>query len=253
MTQTWNSELYESKHNYVSQLAADLVTQLAPKPGESILDLGCGTGHLTAKIAESGATVIGCDRSESMIAQAQANYPQIQFQLKNGEELSEINCFDAIFSNAALHWMTDAQAVVQGIANALKPGGRLVAELGGKGNVKTIVTAVEEILVARGYDVPKTVWYFPSIAEYASLLENHGLEVRFAQLCDRPTALEGEEGLRHWIEMFASHFLSPVPLEERDSILRQIERSLRPHLYHDSTWFADYRRLRVESRKMRRH
>ncbi|MBP0030962.1 class I SAM-dependent methyltransferase [Roseofilum sp. Guam] len=249
MTQTWNSELYESKHYYVSQLATDLVTQLAPKPGELILDLGCGTGHLTAKIAESGATVIGCDNSGSMIAQAQANYPQIEFKLENGEQLSETHVFDAIFSNAALHWMTNAQAVVQGIQNALKPGGRLVAEFGGKGNVQAIVSAVEETLAAQGYSFPQKIWYFPSISEYVSLLENNGLEVRFAQLFDRPTALEGEDGLRNWIAMFASHLLSPVPLNEREELLNNIETTLQTHLYQQNSWFADYRRLRIEAIK----
>jgi len=247
MNQTWNSELYESKHHYVSQLATDLVTQLGAKPGECILDLGCGTGHLTAKIAESGATVIGCDRSESMISQAQANYPQIEFKLQNGEQLSENQTFDAIFSNAALHWMTDAQAVVQGIGNALKPGGRFIAEFGGQGNVQTIITAIEDALAARGYAVVEKVWYFPSLAEYATLLEDHGLEVRFAQLFHRPTPLEGEEGLRNWIKMFASHLLSLAPLNEQGEFLSTIEMTLRPYLYQQKTWFADYRRLRVEA------
>jgi trans-aconitate methyltransferase len=249
MNQTWNSELYEGKHGYVSELARDLVTQLGAKPGEVILDLGCGTGHLTAKIAESGATVIGCDRSESMIAQARQTYPQIEFKLENGEKLSASSEFDAIFSNAALHWMTDAQAVVQGIYNGLKVGGRLIVEFGGKGNVQTIITAIEETLAARGYVVPEAVWYFPSIAEYATLLESHGLDVRFAQRFDRPTALQGEEGLRNWIKMFASHLLSPVPLNEQPEILSIIEMTLRPHLYQENTWFADYCRLRVEAIK----
>ena len=243
--QSWNAKLYEDRHHYVSQMAEDLVTLLSPQPEEIILDLGCGTGHLGAKIAESGATVVGCDRAESMIEQARANYPSLHFEVIDGEQLVAEKHFDAIFSNAALHWMSNAEAVVQGMSRALKLGGRLVAEFGGKGNIGKISTTLQETLATHGYPAPPQLWYFPSISEYSTLLETYGFEVVFMQLFDRPTPLEGEQGLSNWVTMFASHLLATIPVDKRSQILHEIETKLRPHLYREGTWFADYRRLRL--------
>ncbi|MDJ1185109.1 class I SAM-dependent methyltransferase [Roseofilum casamattae] len=243
--QSWNAKLYEDRHHYVSQMAEDLVTILSPQPEETILDLGCGTGHLAAKIAESGATVIGCDRATSMIEQARTNYPHVLFEVIDGEQLVWKERFDAIFSNAALHWMSNAEAVVQGMSQALKVGGRLVAEFGGKGNISAISTTLRETLATQGYVAPAQLWYFPSISEYSTLLEAYGFEVVFAQLFDRPTPLEGDGGLSNWVTMFASHLLATIPVDKRSQILHEIETKLRPHLYREGTWFADYRRLRL--------
>jgi trans-aconitate methyltransferase len=249
----WNAELYESKHSFVSEIAADLVELLSPKPGECILDLGCGTGHLTHKIASKGAEVTGIDSAPTMIEQARINYPQQNFAVVDARNLPFTEKFDGVFSNAVLHWIKEAEEVVVGIEKALKPGGRFVAEFGGKGNVQAIVTAIYHALYKAGYpaDAALNSWYFPSIGEYGSLLEKHGLQLIFATLFERPTLLEdGEQGMQNWLKMFANSFFRELAIEEYMNILSDIENQLRPTLYKNGTWFADYQRIRVIARKL---
>jgi trans-aconitate methyltransferase len=241
----WDARLYDDKHSFVWKHGASLVELLAPQPGEAILDLGCGTGHLTAQIAAAGVSVLGIDSSPPMIEEAHRNHPGICFEVQDARHLETLDQFHAVFSNAALHWIIEAEPVVQGIARALKPGGRFVAEFGGKSNVRLIVAAMQKALLKIGVDSIESPWYFPSIAEYAGLLEEAGLEVTFATLFDRPTPLEGDDGMRKWVEMFGGHFLNHVPDEQREKFFRLIEDELRPALLRDGTWFADYRRIRV--------
>lgn len=181
----WNAACYQNQCSYVWQHGESLLSLLNPQPGEHILDLGCGPGQLTDKIAASGATVIGLDSDHAMIAQAQANYPHITFEVADAANFQLEEPVDAVFSNAALHWVTQAEAAVRCMAVALKPGGRLVVELGGKGNVQTILAALEQASGRTGLNP----WYFPSLSEYAALLERAGLEPISAHLFDRPTAL----------------------------------------------------------------
>ena len=227
----WNATRYDEFCSFVTNYGAALLTLLDPKPGERILDLGCGTGHLTNDIAKSGATVVGVDSSPEMIAKAQAAYPGIQFVVADGTSFRSDEVFDAVFSNAALHWMKPPEAVVETIAAALKSGGRFVAEFGGKGNVRSVT----DVLGSHP-------WYYPSIAEYASLLERHGIDVETAALFPRPTAIEGESALRDWFKMF---YAAPL----NDGRFEEIERALRPKLYRDGTWYMDYVRLRITARK----
>jgi trans-aconitate methyltransferase len=248
----WDAELYDNKHSFVSRLATDLVELLAPKSGEGILDLGCGTGHLTHNIAIRGAEVIGIDNAPTMIEQARKNYPNLKFEVADGTNLHFTEQFDAIFSNAVLHWIKEPEEVVIGINRALKPGGRFVAEFGGKGNVQAIVTAIYHALQKAGYpaDAALSPWYFPSIGEYGSLLEKHGLQLTFATLFERPTPLEdGEQGMQNWLKMFANSFFNELSLDAQMSILTDIENQLRPTLYKNGTWFADYKRIRVIAMK----
>ncbi len=237
--------LYDGRHAFVWKQGAALVELLAPRPGEAVLDLGCGTGHLTAQIAEAGAAVLGVDSSAEMVAQARRGYPALAFELGDARRLHFDGRFDAVFSNAALHWVREAETVVEGVARALKPGGRFVAEFGGHGNVRAVTAAVraasEQVLGSAG----EHPWYFPAIGEYAGLLERHGLEVRFATLFDRPTPLDGADGLRRWVEMFCGEWLGRVPSERRDEFLTRVEDAARPELLRDGGWVADYRRLRV--------
>lgn len=244
----WNAELYDRKHSFVSQLGSDVVEILSPKYGECILDIGCGTGHLSEKITTFGAKVVGIDSAATMIEQARKNYPSLQFEVIDATNLHFTEQFDAVFSNAALHWIKEPEKVVSGIYQALKPKGRFVAEFGGKGNVNAIVTALYNSLQAAGYPVEEALnpWYFPSIGEYGALLEKHGLELTFATLFDRPTPLDdGEQGMQNWIKMFANNILAVFPAEQQMSIIADIEKQLRPTLYKNGTWFADYRRIRV--------
>lgn len=221
---------------------------LAPQKGERILDLGCGTGHLTAQIALSGAEVVGLDRSPEMIEQARKAYPDLKFVVGDGAEFELPEPFDAVFSNAALHWMTRPAAVASCISRALKAGGRLVAEFGGKRNLYALHGAAKKAMESLGFPVGEELklWYFPSIGEYASLLEEHRLAVTFAALFDRPTPLDGgENGLREWLQTFTSNFLARFTPEQRPEFFKQVENELRPTLFRDGTWFADYRRIRI--------
>lgn len=247
MNNQWNAELYEDKHSFVWQYGSDLITILSPQSGEKILDLGCGTGQLTNQIAQLGAEVIGIDRDASMIEQAKANYPQLNFQVADGTNFSFTESFDAVFSNAALHWMKPPEEVIKCIWQVLKPGGRLIAEFGGKGNVEQIIQAIKTVVQEKGYQLKTefSPWYFPSIAEYATLLEKQGFIVTDASLFERPTKLEGEQGLANWLTMFASSLLSIFPSETQQEIITEIEAKLRPILYQDQAWFADYKRIRI--------
>src|SRR5688572_11002406 len=134
MSTAWSPQLYEGQHSFVWKYGADLLPLLAPQPGERIIDLGCGTGRLTAQIAESGAEVIGVDRSPEMIGQARQNFPKLRFLLADIASFESPEPADAVFSNAALHWVTDAEAAARNVARSLRPGGRFVAEFGGKRN-----------------------------------------------------------------------------------------------------------------------
>lgn len=246
----WDAGLYENRHSFVWKMAGDLVELLGPKPGEQILDVGCGTGQLTAKIAESGAQVIGIDQSAEMIRQAREQFPAIRFEVGDARQLALVETFDAVFSNAALHWVKEADQVARAIRHRLRPGGRFVAEFGGQGNIAGLLAAVEKawnkLGIARRFVNP---WYYPSLGEYAALLENHGFEVTYATLFDRPTTLEeGERGLRNWLEMFGASILKRLPAEVRERALQEVQSAARPALWREGSWVLDYRRLRVVAR-----
>ncbi|RLM59439.1 methyltransferase domain-containing protein [Halobellus sp. Atlit-31R] len=243
----WDSAAYDGSHSFVYEYGSDVVELLDPQPDERILDLGCGTGHLTDRIANAGAEAVGLDRSAEMIETARAAYPEREFVRADARDFDVAGSFDAVFSNAALHWIdaADQAAVTDAVADALEPGGRFVAELGGAGNVDTIVDAIETELDERGDEPPADPWYFPTVGEHATHLESRGFEVRYARLIDRPTELdEGEDGLAAWIEMFGDRLLGSVPAAERDAVIAGVEDRLRDDLCEDGTWIADYRRLR---------
>jgi len=250
MPDIWDSSLYDDRHSFVWKSGGDLIGLLNPKPGERILDLGCGTGHLTAQIAGRGAAVIGMDSSASMIAQARQNYPKIAFMLGDARELRFDEPFDGVFSNAVLHWIREPARVIDAVALALKPQGRFVLEMGGKGNNALIVAAVESIQRAHGYE-PRLPWFYPSAAEYATLLERGGFEIETLWTFPRWTKLDHpERGLREWLEMFGALWFEDVPAQERGGLIAEIEDRLRPALYRDGSWWADYHRLRVVAKKI---
>lgn len=250
----WDAELYDARHSFVWQRGADLLDLLAPQPGERILDVGCGTGHLTARIAAAGARVTGLDSSPEMIAQARASYPELAFQVADARDFSFDEPFDAVFSNAALHWIRPPEPVIRSIAAALRPSGRFVAELGGRGNVAGLIRGFLEAREAMQLPLDKNFlpWFFPGVAEYTTLLEREGLEVTFAHLFDRLTPLDdGPAGLANWIRMFGAPFTGDLSPDQQKEFLRQAAAILRLDLFRDGRWHADYRRLRILARKPR--
>lgn len=246
----WDSKLYDDKHAFVTKYGEGALELLSPKPGERILDVGCGTGHLTYQIAQLGAIVTGLDASAEMIECARASYPQIEFIVADAAEFSVLRPFDAIFSNAALHWIHRADEAASCMSRALRSGGRFVVEFGGKGNVQQIYSALEQTVEEMTGRRVVAANYFPRIGEYSSLLEKHGIAVEYAVLFDRPTALnDGEDGLENWIRMFRRPIVESLSLAEQATMIAQVKQQLRGSLFRDGIWYADYRRLRIVGRK----
>jgi len=248
----WQANDYDESMSFVSRYGEDLVEWLKPVPGETVLDFGCGTGDLAARISSKGAVVHGLDISPEMVERARAKYPQLAFHQADGTNWRADFAYDAVFSNAALHWMKDANAAVRSMASGLKAGGRLAVEFGGRGNVETIVTGVEETLRESGkeeeFEMP---WFFPTIGEYAGILERHGLEVRFASLLDRPTVLSGgESGMRQWLEMFGTALFPRAKSADVGHWIGQASEKLKPRLFDGRNWTADYRRIRIYAVKI---
>jgi trans-aconitate methyltransferase len=243
----WDANLYDNNHAFVFSYGEDLISLLKPEEGERILDLGCGTGHLTGQIASRGAEVTGIDNSPEMISKAKASYPGIFFEVMNGKSFSFREKFDAVFSNAVLHWIPEAEQAARNIFNCLNDGGRMVVEFGGKGNNGKMLAAMRSVLLQHGYhDLAKiNFWYYPSIGEYASLLESVGFRVAFASHFSRKTLLEGSDGMKNWFKMFGANFFSGIDEREEDDMLSEIESSLRLTHLEDEKWYADYMRIRV--------
>jgi len=242
MQQTWDASLYAGNGRFVALLAGLLVEALQPKAGERILDLGCGDGFLTQRIAQSGATLVGVDSSPQMIAAAKER--GVDARYASGEALPFDQEFDAVFSNAALHWMHDHDAVLQGVYRALKPGGRFVAECGGQGNIAAIRVALLAVLTARGLTADRIENNrFFSNTEYRALLESHGFLVEEVTLTPRPTPLPS--GMADWLQTFRGSVLQQLPAADRPAAIDQIVGLLKPVLCdREGNWTDDYMRLR---------
>jgi trans-aconitate methyltransferase len=243
----WNANLYDQNHSFVSRYGNNLIELLAPKRDEEILDLGCGTGDLAKKLDDLGVNVVGVDHSKNMIMEARKKYPQLSFLVRDVAGLGYNDEFDAVFSNATLHWVKQPKEALNWIYQSLKQGGRFVAEFGGKGNVQTITDEIIHQLIESGmdYKTEQFPWYYPSIGEYTSLMEEVGFRVTFVQHFDRLTPLDGENGLKNWIEMFGSHLLENLNEDKKDAIIIKVEKNLKPILYKEGNWIADYKRIRV--------
>jgi trans-aconitate methyltransferase len=253
MPDQWNATLYDDRHRFVSNMATGLVDLLAPQNAERILDLGCGTGDLAQHIAASGAFVTGVDASPAMITAAREKYPALQFAVADVLTMNFSEPFDAIFSNAMLHWVKswDAARAISRMFAALKPGGRLVLEMGGKGNVATILQSAIAAGEALGIDLHSVVEinYFPTIGQYATQLEAAGFDVSTAELFDRPTPLIGPAGLRTWVQMFRPDVEKQLPAHRHEAFYTDLENRCRSRLFCDAAWFADYRRLRIVAKR----
>lgn len=244
----WDSKSYEKNASFVFKYGEDLLSLLDPKQGENILDIGCGTGVLTKKIEQTGAKVIGIDSSEDMIESA----CKLGLKAYTGyaEHMSYDSEFDAVFSNATLHWIKDQKSLIDAVYKSLKKSGRFVAEFGGKGNVNAVRSALHESFKKRGIDPLKIdPWYFPDKAEYKSLLEEKGFFVEFIELFNRPTLLDGdiEEG---WLNIFCKNFLNIISEEERDEFIKELVTVLKPELCDkNGKWTIDYVRIKIKATK----
>ena len=246
-TQQWDPNDYHRSARFVSDLGLPVVDLLAPRPGERILDLGCGDGPLTRRIADFGCTVIGVDASAEMIAAACRL--GLDARVMDGHDLDFDGEFDAVFSNAALHWLKRPETVIAGVWRALKPGGRFVAECGGAGNVATVTAALHSSLAARGRDpAAGNPWFFPDVATYRRMLEAQGFVVASFALIPRPTPLPGP--LVDWLGTFGQSFSALLPPEERAAFLAEVEAKCRPALCDAAGhWTVDYVRLRFAAHK----
>ncbi|SEM50023.1 Ubiquinone/menaquinone biosynthesis C-methylase UbiE [Sphingomonas gellani] len=245
----WDPAAYSANAAFVPALGAPVLALLDPKAGERILDLGCGDGVLTERIVASGAEVLGVDASAEMIEAARGR--GIDAHVADGQALGFDAAFDAVFSNAALHWMLDPQAVAEGVFRALRPGGRFVGEMGGAGNVRTLRHALRDTVVAMGHVPPADhpQWY-PSVEEFRRVYAAAGFEDIDAELIDRPTPLAS--GAAAWFRTFRVGFLdaSGVPEEQRETLAEQAAAIAEPGLRAaDGTILADYVRLRFTMRK----
>jgi len=245
-THTWRAETYAENARFVAELGGPLLEMLAPQQGEDILDLGCGDGALTIKLVDSGARVVGVDASASMVEAACAL--GLDARLIDGHALNFDHQFDAVVSNAALHWMTRPDDVLAGVVRALRPGGRFVAEFGGHGNVAAITVAL--LATVRRFHAGRNVrspWYFPTAENYAAKLKRHGFVVESIAIVPRPTLLP--KGMEGWLETFAWPFFTALDPEERRTAIAEAVTLLREVLCDaNGKWIADYVRLRVAAR-----
>ena len=250
VVQTWNPERYATHARFVSDLGQALLDLLAPRSGERVLDIGCGDGALTERLVGAGCRVVAIDSSAAQVRAARAR--GIDARVADARDLHFDREFDAVFSNAVLHWVTDPDAALASMRRALAPGGRLVAELGGHGCVAAVREALAAVLGRRGIDAEScNPWYFPTVAEYRARLAAHGFAIDSIRLFPRATRLPSD--LTDWLQTFAQPFLAPVPETERPAVCEEVRRRLEPWLRGgDGVWVADYVRLRVAARSLGR-
>jgi trans-aconitate methyltransferase len=245
MTAGWDADRYQRQFGYVSGMAGDLVELLDPRPGETILDLGCGTGELAAQIQARGARVLALDSDPAMAAAARRRLGQDRVLLADGHAFTLPEPVDAVFSNAALHWMPHPAEVIGRVGAALAPGGRFVAELGGAGNIEAILDALGAAMAEAGLPEPACPWYFPTPGRYATLLEAGGFQVARMEHFPRPTPLAGgDDGLADWLAMFGGALTAAVPPDQLAQVVARTGELAAPRLRRPDGWVADYWRLR---------
>jgi trans-aconitate methyltransferase len=245
--QTWNSKEYDQNARFVTNLGAGVLDLLAAQPGEHILDLGCGDGIQAKQLMDKGCQVVGVDASPDFVENAKKL--GVDARLMDGQALTFKNEFDAVFSNAALHWMKKIETVIEGVERALKPSGRFVAEMGGKGNVDAFEKATRAALAKRGLldKIPEPN-YYPASDEYRALLEKHGFKVEFMDHFKRPTPLPKDA--KAWVQTFRKNYLEELDPSDVPAFLEEVQEAVRPQLCGpNGKWTADYVRLRFKAVK----
>jgi trans-aconitate methyltransferase len=241
---SWDADWYDRGFGYVSALGGDLLDLVEVGPGQRLLDLGCGTGVLLARLAATGAEVVGIDADPAMVDIARTRVPGAEIAVADGHDFSVEQPVDVIFSNAALHWMTRQSEVIARVWAALKPGGRFVAEMGGAGNVGRIVAALQQVGHEMGRQVT-TPWYFPTVAQQSALLEGAGFRVASMEHFSRPTPLtDCRDGVADWVRMFGGHMMAAFEPETHALVLDRVNELTAPELLTEAGWMADYWRLR---------
>lgn len=246
---TWDAAGYDADFGFVSGHGAGVLSWLGPTAGSRVLDLGCGTGELLQELLAAGVDAYGLDADPAMVARARQRVGPDRVWLQDGHAFSVPDPYDAVFSNAALHWMHAPGAVIASVRAALRPSGRFVAEMGAGRNMATIVAAIRAARASAGFDpeVPLP-WFFPSPAEYARLLEAGGFEVRRLAYFPRPTLLsDGPDPVGAWVEMFATAMVDDLPPAVRAAVVADVGKRTRETLFRDGHWYADYWRLRFEA------
>jgi trans-aconitate methyltransferase len=245
MAAGWDADRYQRQFGFVSAMAGDLVELLDPRAGETILDLGCGTGELAARIQGRGARVWALDADPAMVAAARERLGPERVLLADGHHFTLPEPVDAVFSNAALHWMPRPGEVIARVRAALAPGGRFVAELGGAGNIDAILGALGAAMAEAGLPAPAIPWYFPTPGQYATLLKAGGFRVARMDHFARPTPLAGgNHALADWLAMFGRSLIGEVPADLQARVVARTSDLAAPRLRRDGRWVADYWRLR---------
>lgn len=247
MSNQWNAQTYETNARFVSDLATPVVDLLSPIAKERILDLGCGDGVLTSQLMSLGCNMVGIDPSEDFIAAAKKR--GVDATLVDARQLRFVNEFDAVFSNAVLHWIPEASTVASNVFRALKPGGRFVGEFGGHGNIAAIMTSLVSAHKKRGASMERNLgWYYPTSSEYREVLEQAGFAVEFIDLIPRPTPLP--TGMEGWLRTFRGTYLKEKFHEEAEQVLHEVIDNLQFALCDSrGNWTADYVRLRFRATK----
>ena len=241
----WDSALYDSKHDFVAEYGKDLLEFVPQNDSQTILDLGCGTGTLTAQLASKCRRLIGLDSSQDMIEKARNKYGHIDFRVGDALDLPFEREIDLVFSNAVFHWIHDHDKLLQSIYKALKPGGILVCEFGAEGNIATIEKAFQIACNNLGYEY-KSKFNFPSVKIFKEKLERNGFIIDRIYDYDRPTLLkDGEMGLANWMKQFFASELAGMPKQDSDAVLETVMKLTRERLWNGEGWMADYRRLRA--------
>lgn len=246
-TNEWNADNYNKHADFVSNLAFPVVDLLNPKENERILDLGCGDGTLAVEIEKFNTKVIAVDLSESMVEKTKEK--GIEAYVMSATELPYEKEFDALFSNAVLHWVKEPETAISKISNALKANGRFIAEFGGYGNIKYLTDAMQEVFDRnKEYGEFNNPWYFPKDTDYKQILEENGLKVEYIELIPRPTKIDD---IANWLDIFANGIVSHLSEEQQSYFKQEVREILKPKIYSDKDgWVADYVRLRLKATKV---